>query len=61
MAGQEPTRSVFRMFLRNFLNSIRPRRVYGGDLMGKDRYGNEYYELKPGAVHDPVKGAYIVI
>jgi hypothetical protein len=49
------------MFLRNFLNSIRPRRVYGGDLMGKDRYGNEYYELKPGAVHDPVKGAYIVI
>ncbi|KAJ9582042.1 hypothetical protein L9F63_003625 [Diploptera punctata] len=39
-------RSILAYIFRNFINSLRPRRI-SGDLVGKDYYGNKYYEIPP--------------
>ena len=39
-------RSILAYIFRNFINSLRPRRI-SGDLMGKDYYGNKFYEIPP--------------
>lgn len=39
-------RSILGFIFRNFINSLRPRRI-SGDYVGKDYYGNKYYEIPP--------------
>ncbi|XP_011561510.1 NADH dehydrogenase [ubiquinone] 1 alpha subcomplex assembly factor 2 [Plutella xylostella] len=62
MAGEQ--RHVWRIVLRNFINSLRPRQIVG-NKMGKDYIGNQYYEIpakpqegkrKPTRWYDPPKG-----
>ncbi|CAG0921721.1 unnamed protein product [Notodromas monacha] len=43
--AQRPPRNIFKIFWNNFTKSIRPRQVYSGDSVGKDRFGNEYFEI----------------
>ncbi|KAJ8934405.1 hypothetical protein NQ314_013446 [Rhamnusium bicolor] len=42
--AQQPTRSIWAMIIRNFLNSLRPRQ-FRGTLKGSDYFGNKYYEI----------------
>lgn len=42
--AQPPSRSIWAMVIRNFLNSIKPRQ-FRGNLMGKDYFGNKYFEI----------------
>lgn len=49
--AQQPTRSLLREILRNFVNSLRPRQI-SGDLRGTDYFGTKYYEIPA----DPSRG-----
>lgn len=42
--AQPAPRGVFRIILRNFLNSFKPRQ-FQGTLIGSDYFGNKYYEI----------------
>ncbi|XP_028130449.1 NADH dehydrogenase [ubiquinone] 1 alpha subcomplex assembly factor 2 [Diabrotica virgifera virgifera] len=42
--AQPPSRSILAMILRNFINSLKPRQ-FSGTLIGKDYFGNQYYEI----------------
>ncbi|CAG9858531.1 unnamed protein product [Phyllotreta striolata] len=42
----QPTRSVWGAVLRNFINSFKPRQIRG-NLIGKDYFGNKYFEIPP--------------
>lgn len=44
--AKPPTRSIWGAVLRNFINSLKPRR-FSGDLKGTDYFGNKYYEIPP--------------
>ncbi|CAH2102220.1 unnamed protein product [Euphydryas editha] len=57
-------RQVWRIVIRNFLNSLKPRQIQGNNI-GKDYIGNVYYEIpadpstgkrKPSRWYDPPKG-----
>ncbi|XP_046978276.1 NADH dehydrogenase [ubiquinone] 1 alpha subcomplex assembly factor 2 [Vanessa cardui] len=57
-------RHVWRIVLRNFINSLKPRQIQGKNI-GKDYIGNVYYEIpadpskgkrKPSRWYDPPKG-----
>ncbi|KAL0850923.1 hypothetical protein ABMA28_006831 [Loxostege sticticalis] len=57
-------RHVWRIVVRNFINSFRPRQISGNN-MGKDYLGNVYFEIpadpqrgkrKPTRWYDPPKG-----
>jgi len=37
-------RSILKMIWTNFVNSLRPRKI-SGNLMGKDNFGNKYFEI----------------
>lgn len=45
MAKKE--RDIFLMILKNFVNSLRPRK-FTGELKGSDHFGNKYYEIEAG-------------
>jgi len=40
-------RGIIRMIINNFINSLRPRQMKG-NLMGKDNFGNQFYEIPKG-------------
>lgn len=42
--AQPPSRSIIMMIINNFINSIKPRQIRG-TLIGKDYFGNKYYEI----------------
>ena len=42
--AQKEGRSILAMILRNFIQSLKPRRIHG-DLMGTDYFGNKYFEI----------------
>ncbi|RZB41604.1 NDUFA12 domain containing protein [Asbolus verrucosus] len=42
--AQPPARSIWSMIIKNFINSLKPRR-FSGDLKGTDYFGNTYYEI----------------
>lgn len=46
-----PTRSLFGVVLKNFVNSFKPRQTKG-KLVGDDYHGNKYYEIAA----DPSRG-----
>nr|XP_021193558.2 NADH dehydrogenase [ubiquinone] 1 alpha subcomplex assembly factor 2 [Helicoverpa armigera] len=59
-----PTRNVWAIVARNFINSFKPRQIRG-NLMGKDYIGNDYFEIpadpsigkrKPTRWYSPPKG-----
>jgi len=37
-------RNILKMIWTNFMNSLRPRQIKG-NLMGKDTFGNKYFEI----------------
>ncbi|KAL1490951.1 hypothetical protein ABEB36_011619 [Hypothenemus hampei] len=39
-----PARSIWKMILTNFFNSLKPRQ-FRGNYMGSDPYGNKYFEI----------------
>jgi NADH dehydrogenase [ubiquinone] 1 alpha subcomplex assembly factor 2 len=41
---QQQGRSILAMIFRNFIQSLRPRKIRG-DLVGTDYFGNKYYEI----------------
>lgn len=41
---QQQGRSILAMILRNFIQSLRPRKIQG-DLVGTDYFGNKYFEI----------------
>ncbi|KAJ3665517.1 hypothetical protein Zmor_001009 [Zophobas morio] len=41
---QPPARSIWKIVLTNFINSLRPRQIRG-NLVGSDYFGNKYYEI----------------
>lgn len=41
---QQQGRSILAMILRNFIQSLRPRKIRG-DLVGTDYFGNKYFEI----------------
>lgn len=45
MAKKE--RDIFLWILKNFVNSLRPRK-FTGDLKGTDHFGNKYFEIEAG-------------
>ncbi|KAF2893574.1 hypothetical protein ILUMI_12603 [Ignelater luminosus] len=49
--AQPPPRSIIGMIFRNFINSFKPRQIYG-NLKGTDYFGNKYYEIPA----DPSRG-----
>lgn len=51
MAQSPPPRSIIAMIFRNFINSFKPRQIYG-NLKGADYFGNKYYEIPA----DPARG-----
>ncbi|KRT81201.1 hypothetical protein AMK59_5907, partial [Oryctes borbonicus] len=42
--AQQQSRSILAMIFRNFINSLKPRRITG-DLKGIDYFGNKYFEI----------------
>lgn len=44
--AQKPTRDVFAILFRNFINSFKPRKL-NGTLVGTDYNGTRYYEIPP--------------
>jgi len=44
-------RGVIRMIVNNFINSLRPRQVKGNQI-GKDKFGNKYFEIPSGTETD---------
>jgi NADH dehydrogenase [ubiquinone] 1 alpha subcomplex assembly factor 2 len=44
-------RGLFRAVWNNFVSSLKPRQIQG-NLIGKDHFGNEYFEIPP----DPSRG-----
>ncbi|XP_063909239.1 NADH dehydrogenase [ubiquinone] 1 alpha subcomplex assembly factor 2 [Zophobas morio] len=42
--SQPPARSIWKIVLTNFINSLRPRQIRG-NLVGSDYFGNKYYEI----------------
>ncbi|GFG31900.1 hypothetical protein Cfor_02519 [Coptotermes formosanus] len=42
--AQKEGRSILAMILRNFLQSLKPRKIRG-DLIGTDYFGNKYFEI----------------
>lgn len=42
--SQPPARNLLLNILKNFVNSLKPRRLWG-DLKGVDHFGNKYYEV----------------
>ncbi|CAG9769649.1 unnamed protein product [Ceutorhynchus assimilis] len=42
--AQPPSRSIIKMILTNFINSLKPRQ-FRGNYMGVDTFGNKYYEI----------------
>ncbi|OXA63478.1 NADH dehydrogenase [ubiquinone] 1 alpha subcomplex assembly factor 2 [Folsomia candida] len=39
-------RDILKMIWTNFIKSFRPRQITG-NLIGKDRFGNQYFEIPP--------------
>jgi len=37
-------RNILKMIFTNFINSFRPRQI-SGNLVGKDKFGNKFYEI----------------
>lgn len=44
--SQPAPRSILAMIFRNFINSLKPRKI-SGDLKGTDYHGTKYYEIPP--------------
>ena len=42
--SQQPTRSILKTLFKNFINSFKPRQIWG-NFKGSDYYGNKYYEI----------------
>lgn len=42
--SQPQSRSLIAMIFRNFINSLKPRKIFG-DLKGSDYFGNKYFEI----------------
>lgn len=55
MSGK-PTRGVFQVIFKHFINSLKPRR-FRGDLIGTDHLGNKYYETPRHANSDKKNSA----
>lgn len=55
MAGK-PTRGLFQIIYKHFVDSFKPRRLTG-DLIGKDYLGNKYYETPRRADSERTKPA----
>ncbi|XP_013778282.1 mimitin, mitochondrial-like isoform X2 [Limulus polyphemus] len=51
MASSSGSRSILRMIIKNFIESVTPRKRRG-DFVGRDNFGNKYYEIPP----DPSRG-----
>lgn len=47
----QPTKSVWGTVIRNFINSFRPKKIWG-NKKGHDYLGNTYYEIPA----DPSRG-----
>lgn len=44
MSKPPASRSVFQFVWTNFINSFRPRQIFG-NFVGEDYFGNKYYEI----------------
>ncbi|XP_076346476.1 NADH dehydrogenase [ubiquinone] 1 alpha subcomplex assembly factor 2 isoform X5 [Tachypleus tridentatus] len=51
MASSSAGRSILRMIIKNFIESLTPKKRRG-DFVGTDNLGNKYYEIPA----DPCKG-----